>query len=53
VLSRGYALVYAADGTLLRSAADTAAGQNIRARLGEGTLEAQVTATNATEKRNS
>jgi exodeoxyribonuclease VII large subunit len=53
VLSRGYALVYAADGTLLRSAADTAAGQNIRARLAEGTLEAQVTATNATEKRNS
>jgi exodeoxyribonuclease VII large subunit len=53
VLSRGYALVYAADGTLLRSAADTATGQNIRARLAEGTLEAQVTATNATEKRNS
>ncbi|HMH12250.1 MAG TPA: exodeoxyribonuclease VII large subunit [Edaphobacter sp.] len=53
VLSRGYALVYAADGTLLRSAADTAAGQNIRARLAEGTLEAQVTAINASEKRNS
>lgn len=53
VLSRGYALVYAADGTLLRSAADTAAGQNIRARLGEGTLEAQVTATKITEKHSS
>ena len=53
VLSRGYALVYAADGTLLRSAADTAAGQNIRARLAEGALEAQVTAINASEKRNS
>jgi exodeoxyribonuclease VII large subunit len=53
VLSRGYALVYAADGTLLRSVADTAAGQNIRARLAEGTLDAQVTAINASEKRNS
>ncbi len=53
VLSRGYALVYAADGTLLRSATDTAAGQNIRARLAEGTLDAQVTAINALEKRNS
>jgi exodeoxyribonuclease VII large subunit len=53
VLSRGYAIVYSNDGTLLRSAADIAPGQNIRARLAEGTLEAQVTATNATEKRNS
>jgi exodeoxyribonuclease VII large subunit len=53
VLSRGYALVYSADGTLLRSAAETATGQNIRARLAEGTLDAQVTETNATEKRNS
>jgi exodeoxyribonuclease VII large subunit len=53
VLSRGYALVYAADGTLLRSAAETAAGQTIRARLGKGTLEAQVTATNTTEKHSS
>jgi exodeoxyribonuclease VII large subunit len=45
--------VYAADGTLLRSAAETAAGQTIRARLGKGTLEAQVTATNTTEKHSS
>ena len=53
VLSRGYALVYAEDGTLLRSAAETAAGQTIRARLDKGTLEAQVTATNTTEKHSS
>jgi exodeoxyribonuclease VII large subunit len=52
VLSRGYALIYAADGTLLRSAADTAAGQKIHARLGKGTLEAQVTAAKVTETSN-
>ena len=50
VLSRGYALIYAEDGTLLRSAEDTAAGHAIRARLGTGALEAQVTATYVTEK---
>jgi exodeoxyribonuclease VII large subunit len=58
VLSRGYALVYAADGKLLRSAAETAAGQTIRARLAHGTLEAEVTETkndeaNVTEINNS
>jgi exodeoxyribonuclease VII large subunit len=53
VLSRGYALVYAQDGTLLRSAADTAPGQSIHARLGKGTLEAQVTATKVSETSNS
>jgi exodeoxyribonuclease VII large subunit len=53
VLARGYALVYAADGTLLRSAAETTAGQTIRARLAQGTLKAQVTETNAPETRNS
>jgi exodeoxyribonuclease VII large subunit len=42
VLSRGYALVYAADGRLLRSATDTAAGQTISARLARGTFEAEV-----------
>jgi exodeoxyribonuclease VII large subunit len=42
VLSRGYALIYTADGTLLRSAAETSAGRTIRARLAEGTLEAEV-----------
>jgi len=58
VLSRGYALVYAADGTLLRSATKTSAGRTIRARLAQGTLEAEVTQTkidevNATETSNS
>ena len=50
VLSRGYALVYSEDGMLLRSAAETAAGKSIRARLGRGSLEAQVIATKLTEK---
>jgi exodeoxyribonuclease VII large subunit len=45
VLSRGYALLYAADGKLLRSASETAAGRTIRARLAHGTLEAEVTQT--------
>jgi exodeoxyribonuclease VII large subunit len=49
VMSRGYALVYAADGALLRSAADTAAGQAIRARLAHGTVEAEVTQTKIDE----
>ncbi|MBS1820385.1 MAG: exodeoxyribonuclease VII large subunit [Acidobacteria bacterium] len=47
VLARGYALVYieggSADGTLLRSASETAPGQTIRARLASGSLSAQVT----------
>jgi exodeoxyribonuclease VII large subunit len=49
VLSRGYALVYLqsgpAGGTLLRSSADASAGQKIRARLAQGTLEAEITQT--------
>jgi exodeoxyribonuclease VII large subunit len=45
VLSRGYALVYAENGALLRSTTDTAPGQTIRARLGQGTLAAKVTET--------
>jgi exodeoxyribonuclease VII large subunit len=58
VLSRGYALVYAADGNLLRSVAATAPGQTIRARLAHGALEATVTQTkiheaNVTETNNS
>ena len=58
VLSRGYALVYTADGKLLRSVADTAAGQTIRARVAHGTLEAEVKQTkiddaNVTETNNS
>jgi exodeoxyribonuclease VII large subunit len=42
VLSRGYALIYAPDGQLLRNAADTQPGQTIRARLASGALEAEV-----------
>jgi exodeoxyribonuclease VII large subunit len=49
VLSRGYALIYAADGTLLRSAAETSPGQTIHARLARGTLEAEVTQTKIDE----
>jgi exodeoxyribonuclease VII large subunit len=49
VLSRGYALVYTADGKLLRSATGTAAGRTIRARLAHGTLEAEVTQTTIEE----
>ena len=49
VLSRGYALVYASDGRLLRTAADTARGEAIRAHLAHGTLEATVTPTTADE----
>jgi len=45
VLDRGYALVYAAGGELLRSTADTKAGDPIRARLARGTLTATVTTT--------
>jgi exodeoxyribonuclease VII large subunit len=49
VLSRGYALVYAANG-LLRNATETTPGESIRARLAHGTLEATVTQTMADEK---
>lgn len=45
VLSRGYALVYATDGRLLRSSSDATAGQTIRVRLARGALEAEVTRT--------
>jgi len=43
VLSRGYALVYGPDGTLLRSAAAVKPGETVRARLADGSVEAQVT----------
>jgi exodeoxyribonuclease VII large subunit len=43
VLNRGYALIYASNGTLLRSSADTTAGDTIQARLAQGSLEAKVT----------
>lgn len=52
VLGRGYALVYAADGKLLRSARETAPGQTIRARLAHGSIGAQVTDTKPTENSN-
>jgi exodeoxyribonuclease VII large subunit len=55
VLNRGYALVYLQTGTgelqdatgerLLRSSAEIQPGQQIRARLASGSLQAQVTAT--------
>ena len=45
VLSRGYALLYSNDGRLLRSASETGVGDAIYARLGQGSLEAQVTRT--------
>lgn len=49
VLARGYALVYNADGVLLRSADETAAGETIRARLSRGSLEARVIDTRLTD----
>ena len=45
VLARGYALVYAEDGSLIQSASAVTQGQTIRARLGTGALLAQVTET--------
>jgi exodeoxyribonuclease VII large subunit len=42
VLNRGYALVYAEDGRLLRNVKDVSAGEAIRARLGSGSLIATV-----------
>ena len=43
VLSRGYALVYASDGSLLRTSTNINRGETIRARLAHGALEATVT----------
>ncbi len=42
VLGRGYALVYASDGTLLRKAAEAVEGDTIGIRLAHGTLGATV-----------
>jgi exodeoxyribonuclease VII large subunit len=42
VLNRGYAIVYAADGTLLRDAAEAAPGETIRARLARGSVLATI-----------
>ena len=46
VLNRGYALVFAANGHLLRSSADVQSGDPIRARLADGVIEAEVTKSN-------
>jgi exodeoxyribonuclease VII large subunit len=43
VLERGYALVYGADGKLLRAASQVASGEAIVARLAEGRIQATVT----------
>jgi exodeoxyribonuclease VII large subunit len=42
VLNRGYALVYAANGQLLRNAIDVQTGDPIRARLAKGSVTAEV-----------
>ncbi|HTU62534.1 MAG TPA: exodeoxyribonuclease VII large subunit, partial [Polyangiales bacterium] len=42
VLERGYALVYGADGRLLRSSAQVREGEEIAARLHQGTVRATV-----------
>lgn len=45
VLGRGYALAQTEDGTVLRSAAQTAAGERIRVRLAQGRLVCDVAET--------
>ena len=45
VLSRGYAIVEAPGGRVLRSATETSVGEVVRVRLHEGRLEAEVTST--------
>ena len=45
VLGRGYALAQTEDGTVLRSAAQTAAGERIRVRLAQGHLVCDVAET--------
>ncbi|AET66716.1 exodeoxyribonuclease VII, large subunit [Desulfosporosinus orientis DSM 765] len=42
ILGRGYSLTYLEDGTLLRSANNTEVGEQVRVRLGEGSLRCQV-----------
>jgi exodeoxyribonuclease VII large subunit len=44
VLERGYALVYGADGTLLRSSVGVEVGEEVTTRLAEGSLRAVVSA---------
>ena len=47
VLNRGYAIVYNADGHILRAAHETTPGQTITARLATGTLTAEVKTTDS------
>jgi exodeoxyribonuclease VII large subunit len=49
VLNRGYAIVYAPDGSILRDATYTRAGQVIRARVAKGSLRATVLTNSAEE----
>ena len=42
-LGRGYAIVHRQDGSIARRASDLCPGESITARLGEGTIEADVT----------
>ena len=49
VLARGYALVYTAEGILLRSAEESSAGETIHARLSRGSLRAKVIDTKPTD----
>ena len=46
VLNRGYAIVYNAQGAILRNATETTPGQTITARLAKGSLTAEVKITN-------
>jgi exodeoxyribonuclease VII large subunit len=47
VLNRGYALVYTADGRLLRDASEAHPGQTIRARLATGSVTVEVKSTDS------
>jgi len=47
VLNRGYALVYGADGKLLRDVAEVRPGETIRARLAKDSLTAEVKSVDA------
>lgn len=42
VLARGYAVAQNGEGTVLKSAADVAAGEHIRVRLAQGSLQCDV-----------
>ncbi len=51
VLQRGYALAFAADGTLLRSAAQVGVGDTVRVRLADGSLQTNVIGINGPQGR--